>query len=119
MKKLFTLCLFTMALFLGAQNISAQEITRTTEEIAKENTIELSKEFGLNGNQEEMVFRAFLSTENAKKDLINASVGEEEKRKIKAQVKRNFDNLMKEALSEEQFNKFNTNFKGYLKSFSE
>ena len=114
MKKLFTLCLFTMALFLGTQSISAQESIRSVEEIAKEKTLKLSQEFGLNGEQQKFVWRAFLGKEKAKREIAKGTFSPEEVKNINAKVDNNFDNLMQEALNEQQYTKFKHIMKEFL-----
>jgi len=114
MKKLFTLCLFTMALFLGTQSISAQEDIRSVEEIAKEKTLKLSQEFGLNGEQQKFVWRAFLGKEKAKQEIATGNFSEEEIKRINAKVDNNFDNLIQDALNEQQYAKFKSIIKEYL-----
>jgi len=114
MKKLITLCLFTMALLLSSQSISAQEDMRSAEEIAKEKTYKLIQEFGLEGDQQKFVWRAFLNIEKAKKDIAEGNLSEEQISVINEKANTNFERLMKESLTERQYVKFNTIKKEYL-----
>ncbi len=114
MKKLFALCLFTMALFLGTQSISAQEDTRSAEEIAKEKTYKLSQEFGLEKNQHEFVFRAFLGKEKVKKEITQGSLSREEIITSNEKADKNFFKLMEQTLSKEQYFKLQRVAKEYF-----
>jgi len=114
MKKLFTLCVFTMALFLGTQSVSAQEESRSPEEIAKEKTYRIAQEFSLNDEQQAFVWRAFLGKEKAKQELNQGSFSEEQIKNITSKVDENFYKLMEESLTEQQYFKFKKNIKEYL-----
>lgn len=114
MKKLFTLCLFTMALFLGTQNVSAQNYEKSPEAIAKEKTYKLSQEFGLDGNQQRLIWRAFLAREKAKQDIAKGTFSEEEIKNINVKVDDSFYNSMEENLNPQQYAKFKTIVKEYL-----
>lgn len=114
MKKLITFCFFALALFFGTQSISAQESQRSAEEIAKEKTNRLSQEFGLQENQLETVWRAFLVKEKAKQELATGKFSEEEVKNISSKVDSSFNSLMQKALSEDQYAKFKLISKEYF-----
>lgn len=114
MKKLLTLCLFTMALFLGTQSISAQDYAKSPEAIAKEKTYKLTQEFGLDGNQQRLIWRAFLSREKAKQEIANGSFSEEEIKNINVKVDDSFQTSMEQNLSAQQYEKFKSIMKDYL-----
>lgn len=114
MKKLFTLCLFTMALFLGTQNISAQDYTKSPEAIAKEKTYKLSQEFGLDGNQQRLIWRAFLEREKAKQDIAKGTFSDEEVKNIQVKVDNSFHTSMEKHLNAQQYAKFKIIMKEYL-----
>lgn len=114
MKKLFTLCLFTMALFLGTQSIFAQEDTRSAEEIAKVKTYKLTQEFNLDKEQHDYVWRAFLNKEKAKQEIAQGNLSQAQASEVSQKADKIFYKLMKEALSEQQYFKFEKNIKEYL-----
>ena len=114
MKKLLTLCLFTMALFLGTQSISAQDYSKSPEAIAKEKTYKLTQEFGLDGNQQRLIWRTFLAREKAKLEIATGSFSESEIKNINTKVDDSFHISMEKHLDAQQFEKFKTIMKDYL-----
>jgi len=114
MKKLLALCLFTMALFVGTHNSFGQDKEVNPGVIAKEKTHKLTQEFALDGNQQSLVWRAFMAREKAKLEIENSSFSKKERKNIYLKVDERFQNTMKEYLTEDQFAKFKLNMKEYL-----
>lgn len=114
MKKLFTLCIFVFALFLGTETVSAQDATKMPEVIAKEKTYKLSQEFGLSGEQQRLVWRAFLAREQAKLEVAEGSYSEAEIKNIYKKVDDSFHTSMQKYLGDEQYEKFKLIMKDYL-----
>ena len=114
MKKLLTLCLFTLALFLGTQGLSAQDNTKSPEAIAKEKTHKLTQEFGLDGNQQRLIWRTFLAREKAKQEIAKGSFSEAETKNINIKVDDKFQTSMQEHLDAQQYQKFKAIMKDYL-----
>ena len=114
MKKLATLCIFIFALLLGTQTISAQDESKMPEAIAKEKTYRLSQEFGLDGDQQRLVWRAFLAREKAKEEISQGNYSETEIKNIYRKVDDSFHTSMKEYLGEQQYEKFKIIIKDYL-----
>ncbi len=114
MKKLFTLCLFTMTLFLGTQSISAQDTSKTPEAIAKEKTYKLTQEFGLDGNQQRLIWRTFLAREKAKLEIASGSFSKTEVKNINIKVDDSFHTSMEQHLDAQQYEKFKVIMKDYL-----
>ena len=114
MKNLLTLSLFVMTLFLGTQNSVAQDKETNPGVIAKEKTHRLTQEFGLDGNQQGLVWRAFMAREKAKLEIANSSYSKEETQKVFLKVDESFQNSMHEYLTEEQYAKFKLIMKDYL-----
>ena len=114
MKKLLTLSLIIMTLFLGTQNTLAQDKELNPGVIAKEKTHRLTQEFGLDGNQQSLVWRAFMAREKAKIEIENNDYSEQETQQVFLKVDENFQNSMQKYLSEEQYAKFKLIIKDYL-----
>lgn len=114
MKKLITLCFFTMALFLGTQSMTAQEVHKSPEAVAKEKTHKLSQEVGLTGDQQRSIWRVFLAREQAKLEVARGTLSDTEIKNINEKVDASFYLSMEENLSEEQYAKFKQTIKEYL-----
>ena len=114
MKKLLTLCFFTIALFLGTLSISAQNYTKSPEAIAKEKTHKLTQEFGLDVNQQRLIWRTFIAREKAKQEIANGSFNEAEIKNINIKVDEKFQASMQEHLDDHQYQKFKAIMKDYL-----
>lgn len=114
MKKLIALCMFSILFIFGTSNSLAQNNEVNPGVIAKEKTHKLTQEFGLNGTQQSLVWRAFAEREKAKLEIKNSSFSNEEAEKINLKVDENFQNSMKEYLTKEQYQKFKLKMKDYL-----
>ena len=114
MKKLLIFSLLAMTLFLGTQNTLAQDKETNPGVIAKEKTHRLTQEFGLDGNQQSLVWRAFMAREKAKNEIENNSYSEKEIQQVYLKVDENFQNSMQKYLSENQYAKFKLIMKNYL-----
>ena len=115
MKILLKLSLLVMTLFLGTQNTLAQDKQTNPGVIAKEKTHRLTQEFGLDGNQQSLVWRAFMAREKAKTEIENSPYSEKEIQQVYFKVDENFQNSMQKYLSEAQYSKFKLIMKDYLK----
>ena len=115
MKILLKLSLLAMTLFLGTQNTLAQDKQTNPGVIAKEKTHRLTQEFGLDGNQQSLVWRAFMAREKAKTEIENSPYSEKEIQQVYFKVDENFQNSMQKYLSEAQYSKFKLIMKDYLK----
>lgn len=104
-----------MTLFLGTQNTLAQDKQTNPGVIAKEKTHRLTQEFGLDGNQQSLVWRAFMAREKAKTEIENSPYSEKEIQQVYFKVDENFQNSMQKYLSEAQYSKFKLIMKDYLK----
>ncbi len=114
MKKLLKLSLLAMTLFLCTQNTLAQDKEPKPEVIAKEKTHRLTQEFGLDSNQQSLVWRAFMAREKAKTEIENSPYSEKEIQQVYLKVDENFQNSMQKYLSEDQYTKFKLIMKNYL-----
>lgn len=114
MKKLATLCIFILALFWGTETTFAQDATKMPEAIAKEKTYKLSQEFGLDGDQQRLVWRAFLAREKAKQEIAEGNYSEAETKNIFKKIDDSFFTSMQKYLGDEQYEKFKLIMKEYL-----
>ena len=114
MKNLLKFSLIIITLFLGTQDIKAQDKETNPGVIAKEKTHRLTQEFGLDGNQQGLVWRAFMAREKAKKEIANSTYSKEETEKVFLKVDESFENSMQEYLTEDQYAKFKLIIKDYL-----
>lgn len=114
MKKLLTYTCLTLIFFLGTQNTLAQENETNPGVIAKEKTHRLTQEFSLDGNQQSLVWRAFMAREKAKLEIENGSYSKKEIKQIYLKVDEHFESSMQKYLSEEQYTKFKKIIKDYL-----
>lgn len=114
MKKLLTLSFLVIALVLGTHKTIAQDTKSHPEVIAKEKTNKLTQEFGLDANQQRLVWRTFMAREKVKKEIENKSLSKKEIKEIYLKVDENFHNTMQKYLNEEQYKKFKKNIKHYL-----
>ena len=112
MKKLITICVFALGFLLSTQTISAQQ-TKSLETVAKEKTYKLTQEFGLDGNQQRMIWRAFLNKEKAYQEIAEGNYTAKEIENIKVKVEDMFMSTMKEQLSAKQLEKFELVKKDY------
>jgi len=114
MKKLLKLSLFVTILLLGTQNTLGQDEETNPEVIAKEKTYRLTQEFGLDSNQQSLVWRAFMAREKAKIEAKNSSYSEKEIKQVYLKVDENFQNSMQNYLNVDQYAKFKLIMKDYL-----
>ncbi len=114
MKKLFKYSLIAMTLFLCTQNTFAQDKELNPEVIAKEKTYRLTQEFGLDSNQQSLIWRAFVVIEKTKIEAENSSFSEKEIQYVFLKADDNFQNSMQKFLSEDQYSKFKLIMKDYL-----
>ena len=114
MKKLLTFSFIIIALFLGNQNTMSQDKETNPGLIAKEKTHKLTQEFGLDGHQQSLIWRAFMAREKAKLEIANSDYSTEETEKVFLKVDESFQKSMQEYLTEEQYAKFKLIIKDYL-----
>ena len=106
MKKVITLCLFVFTLFIGTQSVIAQNKIEINAEASK--TVEsINTYVKLNDSQKEYAYKAFEEYFAAKANLKKTKhVNEKSYNKIKIRL----ESKLKTILTEEQFERFATNF---------
>ncbi|MBT8395093.1 MAG: hypothetical protein HKO81_08530 [Flavobacteriaceae bacterium] len=114
MKKLLTFSFLLITFFLGTQDIVAQNKGTHPGVIAKEKTHRLTQEFSLDGNQQSLVWRAFMAREKAKLEIENSSYSKKEIQQLYLKADESFQTSMEKYLSEEQYSKFKKIMKDYL-----
>lgn len=114
MKKLLAFTLILLTLFLGIQEAQAQDKETNPGVIAKEKTHRLTQEFGLDGNQQALVWRAFTAREKAKLEIKNSDYSKEETQKVFLKIDESFQKSMQEYLTDDQYSKFKLIMKEYL-----
>jgi len=114
MKKLLTFYIILVTLFLSTQDIIAQDKETNPGVIAKEKTHRLTQEFGLDGNQQGLVWRAFMAREKAKLEIANSTYSKKDTEKVLLKVDESFQKSMQEYLTEDQYSKFKLIMKEYL-----
>ena len=109
MKKIFTLCLMVFAFLATTQTIHAQDEKQSIlEENSKNLVAELQAEFNFTENQTAVIQRALDSKQKADRELSmkKSDMSAQEIKDYKKRVIRNFENLLSEVLTEDEYIQF-------------
>jgi len=104
MKKVITLCLFAFAMLLSTESVTAQSNLKEINAQAIKKTESLSKHLSLDSAQKDKVYLAF--REYLRYKTVLDEGGTTRNKLTTKKIKSNLESTIKDILSEEQFNRY-------------